>query len=146
MSLEDALLRVATWDSGGTIWSIEMGGLGPAYEQAIQILAIEIIRDEMANPLPVLPYGRWGYATVSRIDAPDPVTGKCACGGFSGAQVSAAQLIAYRFLSFGAVGFDKFIPKDRRIQVNRFYPVAPPKPHVEDATRDQAAKPDEAKE
>jgi hypothetical protein len=38
----DQLLEA--WDSGDTIWSIEMGGMGPGYEQAIQIAAVEFAR------------------------------------------------------------------------------------------------------
>jgi len=32
------------WDEGQTVWSVEMGGTGPGYEQAIQITATEILR------------------------------------------------------------------------------------------------------
>lgn len=32
------------WDSNQGVWSIEMGGLGPGYEQAIQITMAEILR------------------------------------------------------------------------------------------------------
>ncbi len=31
---ENAKEAVEIWDKGGTLWSIEMGGLGPGYEQA----------------------------------------------------------------------------------------------------------------
>ena len=32
------------WDSGEPTWTIEMGGIGPGYEQCIQITAAEILR------------------------------------------------------------------------------------------------------
>jgi hypothetical protein len=32
------------WDEGKTCWSIEMGGLGPGYEQCIHITMAEILR------------------------------------------------------------------------------------------------------
>lgn len=35
---------LAAWDEGGPIWSVEMGGIGPGYEQAIQVTAAEILR------------------------------------------------------------------------------------------------------
>ena len=39
-----------TWDSGSTIWSVEMGGIGPGYEQAIQVLMVELCRRREAAP------------------------------------------------------------------------------------------------
>lgn len=36
--------QLECWDSGKTIWTIECGGLGPGYEQAIQLAAIEFAR------------------------------------------------------------------------------------------------------
>lgn len=33
------------WDQGQSIWSIELGGLGPGYEQAIQVTAVEVARE-----------------------------------------------------------------------------------------------------
>lgn len=48
----DAGEQLRRWDSGDPIWTIEMGGMGPGYEQAIQVLAIEIVRDEINKPLP----------------------------------------------------------------------------------------------
>lgn len=39
--VRDWLVR---WDRGDTVWSIEMGGLGPGYEQCIHITAAEIVR------------------------------------------------------------------------------------------------------
>ena len=39
--------QVERWDAGQSIWTLEMGGMGPGYEQAIQVLAIEITRDNL---------------------------------------------------------------------------------------------------
>ena len=47
---ETAAEMVETWDTGELVWSISMGGLGPGYEQAIQVLAIELMRDLVADP------------------------------------------------------------------------------------------------
>jgi len=116
----DEQLRI--WDSGESVWSIEMGGLGPGYEQAIQILVIEIIRDNISNPLPdENTWSDWGDSTVSRIDYKKP-DGKYSCGGFSGAQVGAAKQIAFRFLRDGPEKALKSAPDDRRIQVSNFWP------------------------
>lgn len=82
---ETARELVSQWDSGETIWSIEMGGLGPGYEQAIQILAVEITRDNLDKQVPNPAPSDWGHDTCDRIDKPLP-DGTYSCGGFSGAR------------------------------------------------------------
>lgn len=47
--IETAAQLLAAWDEGDSIHSLEMGGLGPGYEQAIQILAVEFTRAAMDN-------------------------------------------------------------------------------------------------
>jgi hypothetical protein len=141
----DAREQLRRWDSGESIWSIEMGGLGPGYEQAIQILAIEIIRDEIDNTLPVGKFDGWGDKTVERIDARDPVTGKYGCGGFSGAQVGAAKQIAYRFIKDGPRKALEGLEGDRTIQVYNFWPRAPQSAHVERGPSPEAVDSVEAK-
>jgi len=124
---ETAAEQLSRWDAGHAVWSIEMGGLGPGYEQAIQVLAIEIIRDEISNPLPVDEFGNWGDATVSRIDTKDE-SGKFRCGGFSGAQVGAAKQIAYRFIKDGPAKSLASLTgenESRKIQVSNFWPRVP---------------------
>src|SRR2546426_1913490 len=86
---------LAAWDQGDILWSVEMGGLGPGYEQAIQVLTFEIVRDYLDKPLPDdASWQTWGDDTAHRInDWPG-------CG-FSGAQVGAAKSLALRFLRDG---------------------------------------------
>jgi hypothetical protein len=107
---------LAAWDAGETIWSIEMGGLGPGYEQAIQVLAIELMRDCAGQPLPESEEAEraWGKATISRVDKD--------CGGFSGAQVGAAKQIAYKFIKQGPQAALAEVQDDRRILVSKFWP------------------------
>ena len=107
------------WDDGQCIWSVEMGGLGLGYEQGIQILAIEMIRDNLDIPLPEKPSLNWGSSTVDRIDKKLP-DGSFSCGGFSGAQFGAARL-----LKLGPKVFYDSIPEDRKILVSKFFPRVP---------------------
>ena len=110
---------IAAWDAGDTIWSIEMGGVGPGYEQAIQVLVVELLRDHRGVPLPKDDaWSTWGDATISRIDTD--------CGGLSGAQEEAAKLVAYRFLKKGPLATYNWIPEDRRIQVSNYFPCVKP--------------------
>lgn len=109
------------WDSGQTVFTIEMGGLGPGYEQAIQVLVFEMIRDNLRNPLPKQSdpefkafSDSFGDATVHRIDEK--------MGGYSGAMVGAAKQIAYRALRDGWEAMLKSAPEDRRIQVSNHIP------------------------
>lgn len=115
---ENAREQLRRWDGGGSIWSIEMGGLGPGYEQAIQVLAIEIVRDEIDKPLPQEEmWQTWGNATVRRLDE--------SCHGFSGVQVGAAKQLAYKWLTIGPAAVLKQVrEKDRHIQVSAFWPKA----------------------
>lgn len=115
----DAREQLRRWDGGGTIWTIDMGGMGPGYEQAIQTLAIEIVRDEIDKPLPQQAPHDWGDTTVSRIDA--------FCGGFSGAQVGAAKQLAWSWLKIGPAAVQsKPELQDRKIQASNFWPRVPP--------------------
>lgn len=111
---ENAREQLRRWDAGETIWTIEMGGMGPGYEQCIQILAIEIVRDELGKPLPAKDDHKWADGTVDRINRQ--------IGGFSGAQVGAAKQLAYQWLSVGPVAVQKKAPVDRHIQASKHWP------------------------
>lgn len=68
-TVEDVLRR---WDEGSSVWSVEMGGLGPGYEQCIQVLAMELIRNDRRDVPPLgadWPGWRtWGDATIAKVD------------------------------------------------------------------------------
>ena len=116
--------QLRRWDAGKTIWSIDLGGMGPGYEQAIQVLAIEIVRDNLNKPLPTEETWRtFGDSTIERIDRKQP-DGSYSCGGFSGAQVGAAKGLAMRWLRDGPFLVEQSVPVDRRIQVSSFWPHA----------------------
>ena len=51
---EDAL---AAWDRGETVWACDMGGMGPGYEQCIQIMGFEMLRAMLDHP------GDWSKMT-----------------------------------------------------------------------------------
>lgn len=89
---------VEQWDRGESVWTIEMGGMGPGYEQAIQVLVIELLRDHLDevfdDATDPAAYDRWGDETVHRVN-------EWPGCGFSGAQVGAAKFVAYGFLRDG---------------------------------------------
>jgi hypothetical protein len=128
---QDAAEQVRRWDTRKSIWTIEMGGMGPGYEQAIQVLAVEITRDNLGKPLPdpnSEASKEWGFATVERIDQKQ-ADGSYSCGGFSGAQVGAARWLAYQWLSIGpaALHADKLYD-GRHIQALNYWPRVPETP------------------
>lgn len=49
---ETAADALARWDEGDTVFTVEMGGFGPGYEQAIQLLVFEMIRDHINDTRP----------------------------------------------------------------------------------------------
>lgn len=114
---ETAKEWLAQWDSGKSVWSVEMGGLGPEYERVIHILVAEILRDneEIPSKYDEEALSRWGGAAIKR------------CQLFpTDSQVRAAKALAFRFMTEGPLN-TLISPEcvDRRIQVERTPTVAP---------------------
>jgi len=111
----DAREQVRRWDAGDSIWTTEMGGIGPGYEQAIQVAAIELTRDNLGRPLPE-PESKeaktWGDDTLRRVESM----------GLSGAQWGAARQLAYRWLRDGPAATHNQTPEDRRILASNTWP------------------------
>jgi hypothetical protein len=108
---------VTAWDKGESVWSVEMGGIGPGYEQAIQVLIFALLREFDGKPLPAEgEWKGWGDAVVHRLND--------TCR-FSGAQVGAAKNVAARMLKLGygpALLDMKGHDADRLIQVSQVWP------------------------
>jgi hypothetical protein len=119
VSAKDAL---AAWDAGEIVSTIEMGGMGPGYEQAIHVCVFEIIRDvdpALATDDTKDAFRAQADATVHRIST----TGHNL--GFSGAQVGAAMQLAFRALRDGwRVTLEKAKEQDpdRITMVSRTWP------------------------
>lgn len=119
---EDVL---AEWDRGGSVWSCELGGLGPGYEQCIQIMGFEFLRAMLADPFDYegkaedRDVWRTYVDKIEKQPGPKAIIEKL---GPSGAQFSAAMNIASVFAKNGyAKGMD-MVPEDRRIQVSKNFP------------------------
>lgn len=121
-SNEDAL---AEWDRGGSVWSCSMGGLGPGYEQCIQIMGFEFLRAMLADPFDYASSANDGdkwRAYIDRIEQmPEParIIKKL---GPTGAQFGAAMNIASVFARNGYSAGMLMVPEDRRIQVRKSFP------------------------
>lgn len=115
------------WDAGQTIWSLELGGLGPGYEQAIQVAAIEFMRLAVAEKFdaadPKELNKRWSDLCDRALK---PIDEKL--GGLTGAQFGAAEWLAFKLYA-GPAEFERLVKRrgedDRLIQVSRAWPEAP---------------------
>jgi hypothetical protein len=135
---ETADEALAMWDAGKTLFTVEMGGLGPGYEQAIQCIAFELIRDlrgcnftdkSKANRDAIFAKRD---ETINRIDAK--------LGGVTGAMVGAATGLAFNVIRRGyrAALRDPAVAH-RLIQVSKNFPPRNPREHL----RDDVAQPHE---
>lgn len=119
------------WDNGETVWTVEMGGLGPGYEQAIQVAMIELCRAAQFGELTIMEPAEEGDEPVERyspvFDAKLQAVNRKFNLGLSGSQASAAMQIAYRFLTDGPrkalLSVKEQCPgEDRLIQIDNSWP------------------------
>jgi len=111
------------WKKGGTVWSAELGGLGPAYEQCIQILLWEILarwKGPTLKPNEKAP----GYPEIYD-DHVEKVVRSLNKLGFSGSQVGVAKATAYQFMVYGYSEMMSKLPDERWIQVDKNFPRFP---------------------
>lgn len=130
------------WDNGDTVWTIEMGGLGPSYEQALQMAAIECLReldtysetygDVVAEVERLTSEGGGedhedgeARANAWLRDLMSP--GASRIEGLSGAQAGAAMQLAYSWYRLGEEGLQEEakrqgVSDDRLILVGNDWP------------------------
>lgn len=123
----DAADWLARWDAGRSVWTIEMGGLGPGYEQCIHITCAEILRHMLKAKYDGISWAdadAWkrDRALIERALRDNEVVHKL---GLSGAQFGAAMSIAVQLYRRGPrdVMADPEV-KDRHIQVSKNFPGA----------------------
>jgi len=121
----DATDWLDRWDNGKSVWTIEMGGLGPGYEQCIHITCAEIIRHLLEKNYDVALWedeGVWeaNRAEIEKMSHENPTITKL---GLSGAQWGAALSLATQFYRRGPreIMCDEAV-KSRHIQVSRSFP------------------------
>jgi hypothetical protein len=116
---EDAL---AKWDAGGSVFTIEMGGLGPGYEQCIQITLFEVIRAFKDKPEVIFSSdGKYVNEEMDKALFANPIIKKL---GLSGAQAGAAKNLAWCALMNGWRVTIESVEQGRRIQVSKHFPSA----------------------
>lgn len=117
------------WDAGQSVWTVEMGGLGPGYEQAIQVACAEIVRDMHTTPAPQTDEEKaaWLASADKALDRADKMPDM----GISGAMAGAAKTLAYKLCELGPAGLFAWLKAnhpDRAndlIQVSNVWPGNP---------------------
>lgn len=115
----DATEWLSRWDAGETVWSVEMGGFGPAYEQALQVTAAEMVRELLtptfADRITAADRAETYDALSTRMHESKRLDGL----GLSGSQFGAAFHPAYSLVESGPRSVMKMDGlKDRHILVN----------------------------
>lgn len=121
----DAADWLKRWDDGRSVWSISMGGLGPGYEQCIQITAAEILRFMLDKKYDVSFWEDkeiWEHDRdeIEKMSFNNPTIKAL---GLSGAQWGAAMNLAgflYRYGPRGVMRDERV--KDRHIQISKNFP------------------------
>lgn len=125
MKPETAEEALAIWDgknegelTAGMVTSISMGGIGPSYEQCIQIGVFETIRklkDKKPFPESKADLDKLLFDTVTEVNKEKDL-------GLSGAQGGAIQWLAYNTMMKGWAKVIDDHPKDRHIIVTKRFP------------------------
>jgi hypothetical protein len=86
---------IAAWDRGETISTLEMGGIGPGYEQAIQLAAVEFSRHRAKlapNDDREAAWKAWDEICTEALRPIDK-----SLGGLTGAMFGAAKWLSWRW-------------------------------------------------
>lgn len=113
-NIQDAVDR---WDRGDSVWSVEMGGLGPGYEQCIQVGMIEVMRRIIGKEHPAHGEHWTEFITpyITEVNKKFKLE-------LSGAQVGAIIQLVCKFASIGWTTIDEV--KDRAIIISSHWPGA----------------------
>ncbi len=108
------------WDKGENVFTIEMGGLGPSYEQAIHIGVFEVIRELHNKKLPdSKTQGDLLQKTFDNVMFNNDIIKSL---HLSGTQAGAITQVAYKAMTLGWRDMLSTVPNDRRIQVTKSFP------------------------
>lgn len=126
MTSEDAL---RTWDACELVWTGSMGGMGPGYEQCIQVMGFEMLRAMLKNPptdwasFNDSAEGTSAWLAYRKAVEDDPIVKACVRAMRpSGAQFCAAMNLASVFARNGYAKGMAMLPDDRRMMVSRNFP------------------------
>ena len=111
---------LSRWDRGDTVWTVVLGGLGPSYDQCINIAVAEVVRALLVmNPTRVA--GRLSKDDDARLEGVlmDTLKGI----GLSGAQFGAARGFGFQLYAQGPMKAIQLYPEDRHTMASKVWPV-----------------------
>ena len=115
---EKAIDALNLWDNNTIgLWSIEMGGIGPSYEQCIQFSTFELIRAFKG----IAPKSNDEISINKRLNEELLQIDKKFNIGHSCATAGAAKWLAYKFMKNGYRKTLQEAPDNRLIQVDKKY-------------------------
>lgn len=123
-SLAEAKEWLRQWDNGELVWTIEMGGLGPSYEQCIQMTTAEMLRwfIEQNSNVKLLKKEKYWKEQRDKMDKTIFETQSIKDLGLSGSQYAAALSLASVIYMRGTSAFKDNEVKNRRIQASKKFP------------------------
>ncbi len=97
----DAKEWLKRWDNDHAVWSVELGGMGPSYEQCIQVLVAEYVRAGLQSGIDFSSEdSSRHFSALFNYTALHPTINQVHEHlGPSGAQVGAAKWFSYRLLT-----------------------------------------------
>jgi hypothetical protein len=98
----DAAEYLARWDAGQSVFTINLGGLGPGYDQVIQIAMFEVLR-WLLDHKPDLNDGEWKHDIAPLLEPEVFKNERIKKLGLSGAQWGAACQLASRIYYHGPI-------------------------------------------
>lgn len=109
------------WAEGNIVWTVALGGLGPSYEQCIQILVFETMARWPKETFNLQPSAK-GYPDEFNVFFEDLATKLDHSLEFSGNQVEMAKHTAWQFMHFGYEEMLAKAPRHRKIMVQKKFP------------------------
>lgn len=105
------------WDAGEIITTIEMGGLGPGYEQCIHVGIMEMLRELIGKDIPENDDERRRMFDDELYRINDEFDLE-----LSGAQAGAIKSLVYQYLTKDWPTVLAMVSPDRHIQVSNHWP------------------------
>jgi len=105
---------VERWKKGETVFTIELGGLGPGYEQAIQNYLFDILTYLIEKKIDVKKLTLKKHYTKYYEEICSEVSNG---RDLSGAMYGAAMVTAFQFYKYDYESMMRQVPDDRLIQV-----------------------------
>lgn len=114
---QSTIEAIARWRSGDIVWSFDVGGIGPGYEQAIQVLIFETASSYLSNR-DSIGYPNGDSYPPEFDEAFEKAVSGLGSWGISGQQAAAAKSVAFKFLYNGYEETMQMVPDERKIIVS----------------------------